>query len=447
MFNSMKEAEDFIYASYLKASSHIKGKKDEETRNIGLARRLFDAIGSPDKEQASILVTGSKGKGSTSRLIASLLAHAGLKVGLFTSPHLVHFNERIRINGKAISDQDFIRLSNQIEPSARSIESTLEENEYQGPIGLALAIACLYFKEQATDINVIECGRGGAYDETNILHNEWAVITPIMVEHAQYLGPTVEDIARHKLGIIKPCTKHVYVSDQKDNLNLIKTLMPENNGASCSFYNEHFSASDIASGQQGTTFTVETKQQTYEGLELPLLGSFQAINAATAIRICEDIVKEALDETLVRKCFRSIQWPGRMELIAGSPPVVLDGAINKESARYVVQWLKTHQWKHIVSIIGVPSDKDYKGVIEELAKISKKMILTKPDITHLHFPADALLFAETVAEQAIETETLAAAVELAKQDKEAEAILIIGTQTLIANAKRLWNQTLDDIGL
>ncbi|MBY6273088.1 MAG: bifunctional folylpolyglutamate synthase/dihydrofolate synthase, partial [Bacillaceae bacterium] len=137
--HTRKEAEDLIYRSYLRAVGNIKEKRDAEVRKPELTRKLFRLLGSPDRGQKFILVAGSKGKGSTARLISSLLSHLGWKVGLFTSPHLVAFNERIRIDGKAIPDGDFIRLANEILGPFTEIESGLRDDEYQGPIGLALA--------------------------------------------------------------------------------------------------------------------------------------------------------------------------------------------------------------------------------------------------------------------------------------------------------------------
>ena len=393
------------------------------------------------------MVTGSKGKGSTARFISSLLGHLGFKVGLFTSPHLVHFNERIRINGKAISDEEFIRISNQLIKPFQLIESELNSNEYQGPIGLALAVATMYFKENQTDINVIECGRGGMYDDANILHNEWAVITPIMEEHLLNLGPTIEEVITHKLGIIKPETKFVYISEQHEHLPSVLKKINESPLSHTSIYNRDFHAENISISAQGTVFDVRTTKTSYENLKLPLLGSFQAINVATAIRVCEDLIGKSIQPAILQKCYGSIQWPGRCEIIDHHPTVIVDGAINEKSARYIQELIRKINHTHIISIVGVPENKDYKGVIQVLSEFSSKIIVTKPDISHLVFPEDGEQFAKSLLKNSVEVSVLADAVELAKQEQNVDTILIIGTQTLIANAKRLWNQNVMDIGL
>lgn len=447
MLKTMKEAEDLIYRSYLRAAKNITETNDAKVRKPELTRELLHLLQSPDKGQRYILVTGSKGKGSTSRMISSLLAHLGYKVGLFSSPHLVHFNERIRINGKAISNDDFIQLSNEIEKHVQQIEEKLAPNQYIGPIGINLAIAVLYFKENNTDINVIECGRGGRFDDVNILQNEYAVITPIMEEHLLHLGPTLKDIVSHKIGIVKPGTKAVYVSKQRGALPMITECLKPFPHLKKAYYPEDFSTKQIALDAEGTSFTIETNRATYENLSLPLLGSFQAENAATAVKLCEDIIEHAIPYEILSQCFRSMQWPGRGEIIAHHPTVILDGAINAQSARYLQEVVQHLGSQNIVSIIGVPADKDYKGVIRVMADFSQKLIITKPDISHLTFPDDAFAYAKTLLPSASETSMLAEAYSLAKEVPDVDTILIVGTQTLIANAKRLWQQSLLDIGM
>lgn len=449
MIHTMKKAENLIYQSYLRSIAYIKENDDSKVKKPQLTRELFDMLGSPDHGQRFILVTGSKGKGSTSRFIASLLSNMGLKVGLFTSPHLVHFNERIRINGQSISDKDFIRLANNIEKPFTFIESKLSLEEYQGPIGLIFAIAALYFKENKTDINVIECGRGGLYDDTNIVNNEYAVITPIMEEHVLNLGPSIDQIISHKLGIVKSSTRHIVISKQyhHENVQKIDNELANKSSAKTSYYGKEFNSEVLEANTTGTVISVRTNRHYYPKICLPILGGFQAINVATAIKVCEDVLDRTISYEDVSKCFSSIRWPGRCEIIDTQPTVIIDGAINASSAQYIKTMLGDIKGKNIVSIIGVPVDKDYKGVINILGEISQKMIITKPDISHLLFPKDALQYAQSILPNSIETNLLIEAVEIAKKDVNTSLILIVGTQTLLANAKRIWKQSLLNIGL
>lgn len=447
-FTSQSQVEDMIYSSYLRAINNITETLDEQVRRPELTRTLLDLVGSPDRDQQYILVTGSKGKGSTSRFISSLLSHLGYKVGLFTSPHLVDFNERIRIDGQAISTDDFVRLGNVVREGFQTIEDQLGADEYQGPVGVGLAIAALYFKENHTDFNVIECGRGGRFDDTNVLKNDWAVITPIMEEHVANLGPDLNSITLHKLGIVKNKATKAYISRQKSSV--LATIKENLTSNSVQYYEEQFWADSITITPIGTTFDVRTNQAIYLSLTIPLLGQFQALNAATAIALCEDITGGPLDRELVINCFAKLQWPGRCEVICHDPLTIIDGAIHKESAAYLaelIQLVNPDRSRDVTSIIGVPKDKDYLGVIEVMSTVSEQLIVTKPDISHLSFPTDALRVAKRFIEKSSEFPYLEDALTHIKARSSSEIIVIVGTQTFIGNAKRLFGQSLLDIGL
>lgn len=447
-FTSQSQVEDMIYSSYLRAVNHITETLDEQVRRPDLTRALLDFVGSPDRHQSYILVTGSKGKGSTSRFISSLLSHLGYKVGLFTSPHLVDFKERIRINGQAISTDDFVRLGNEVREGFFRIEEQLGIDEYQGPVGVALAIATLYFKENQTDFNVIECGRGGRFDDTNVLKNEWAVITPIMEEHVANLGPDLHSITLHKLGIIKNKTTNVIISKQKPSvLAAIEANLSDN---PVLYYDDQFQADSITITPVGTSFDVQTDQTVYPSLKLPLLGQFQAVNAAIAVALCEQITGGPLNQELVHNCLANLEWPGRCEVISQDPLTIIDGAIHRDSARYLaelIQLVNPDHLKSVTSIIGVPKDKDYTGVIEVMSTVSDQIIITRPDISHLTFPADALNIAKRFLDKSSEFPYLEDAIAYIKEHSPSEIIIIVGTQTLIGNAKRLFGQSLLDIGL
>ncbi|MGV3464518.1 MAG: bifunctional folylpolyglutamate synthase/dihydrofolate synthase [Heyndrickxia sp.] len=434
---TMHDAENLIYQSYLRAHPHIQKVKDEEVRKPALTRKLLNSLGSPDKNEKYVLVTGSKGKGSTSMILASLLQFHGLKVGLFTSPHLISFNERIRINGTPIPNEDFTRFSNNMLPAFTKIEKDLSSTEYQGPVGLALAIAVMYFKEQKTDINIIECGRGGKYDDTNVLSNEWAILTSIMKEHTLQLGPTIYDIAKHKLGIVKEATQTVIIGKLEPFLKKYISQQLQSVAGDLRIYDKDFSAGKISVDKNGTSFNVSTALATYAKMKFPLLGTFQAYNAATAISACEAILHQPLKEESIIRCFGQLEWPGRCEIIAQNPTVIVDGAINRESAQYVKEVIQSFGKNKVISIVGVPHDKDYKGVIDIVASFSEKIFVSKPDISHLTFPSDALAYAKTIHNHVDETEWLEDAVNLVKKDSF-DILLIIGTQTFIGNAKRIY---------
>lgn len=471
---NQREAEDLIYRSYLRAAPHLAVAGDEQVRMPQLTRRLLDLLGALDVGRRFVLVTGSKGKGSTSRLVSSLLSHLGYKVGLFTSPHLVDYRERIRIDGRSIGEADFVRLARRIEPEWAKIESGLGPSEYQGPVGVSLAIAVSWFAEQGTDINVVECGRGGRYDDANALANDWAIVTAIMEEHVRELGPGIGDIVRHKLGIVKSAGTRLYIGAQRgDALAAIEealaaadaasgyerpaALESENGYDGASGFSERvsvagsaFAAEHVAVSARGTTFDVRTGRARYHGLTLPLLGAFQADNAAVAVQACEDIAGAALDPATVAACFAGLQWPGRCEIVSRDPLTIVDGAIHRDSAAYlasVVRSLGLGADARIAAIVGVPKDKDYAGVIETLAAVASRILVTRPDVSHLAFPEDALDVAKRYCPDASESYPLLAdALEALRAGPLSDCTLIVGTQTLIGNAKRLYGQGLEDIG-
>lgn len=454
---NQREAEDLIYRSYLRAAPHLPSAGDEQVRHPQLTRRLLDLLGAPDRGRRFVLVTGSKGKGSTSRLLSSLLSHLGYKVGLFTSPHLVDYRERIRIDGQAIGEADFVRLTQRIEPAWAEIERGLDAAAYQGPVGVSLAIAVSWFAEQGTDINVIECGRGGRYDDANVLANEWAVVTAIMEEHVRELGPGLDDIVRHKLGIVKSADTRLYIGAQRaDALDAIKVELgmagdrASGRNGCAAMAGETFAAAHVALSARGTTFDVRTERAVYQGLSLPLLGAFQADNAALAVQSCEDIAGAALDPATVAACFAGLQWPGRCEIVSREPLTIVDGAIHRDSAAYlagVVRSLGLGDGARVAAVIGVPKDKDYAGVIETLAPIVSRILVTRPDVSHLAFPEDALEVATRYCPGGSEAyPVLADALDALRAGPLPDCILIVGTQTLIGNAKRLYGQGLEDIG-
>ncbi|MFD2332817.1 bifunctional folylpolyglutamate synthase/dihydrofolate synthase [Cohnella sp. GCM10020058] len=479
--HNQREAEDLVYRSYLRAAPRLKAAGDEQVRSPHLTRLLLDLLGAPDRGRRFVLVTGSKGKGSTSRLVSSLLSHLGYKVGLFTSPHLVDYRERIRIDGRAIGEADFVRIARQIEPAWAEIERGLEATTYQGPVGVSLAIAVSWFAEQGTDINVVECGRGGRFDDANVLANEWAVVTAIMEEHVRELGPGIDDIVRHKLGIAKSADTRLYVGVQRDDVRSLIAAqlggsatarealgargearietgerdapdvgLADGSGGRATVAGEAFAAEHVAISPRGTSFDVRTRRSIYPGLTLPLLGAFQADNAALAVQACEDIAGAALDPATVAACFAGLQWPGRCEIVSREPLTIVDGAIHRDSAAYlasVVESLGLGGDARVAAVIGVPKEKDYAGVIETLAPISSRILVTRPDVSHLAFPEDALEVAKRYCPDGCAAfPVLADALDALREGPPPDCILIVGTQTLIGNAKRLYGQGLEDIG-
>ena len=439
MFASFHEAIGYLFASYNQAKPHRKGLYDQDTRTPQFTRKLLDSVGAPDRFQHNIKVTGSKGKGSTSRLIARLLEAQGLKVGLFTSPHLVDFTERIRVNGVAISEEEWLTWQGQLYPWIESMRSVMKPQEYIGPVGLVACVAALYFKDQQTDVNVFELGRGARFDDVNQVVGELAVITPIQLEHRELLGPDLGDIAWHKAGIIESGMEAVITAKQDPVVQAIIQEEAQQMGVMLESLGDHFRFQQVKVSLKGTTFGLTTSYARYENIHLQLLGRNQVENASVAVVAVEKWLGQALQEEVVQSAFADLWWPGRMQLLMRSPQVLIDGAINRESAGYVQEVVSLFENVRKVLVVGVPVDKDGFGVIEELAPEVVGIWVTKAQNPHLVFDLPQL---EDVASRFAPThvaENLADALTAAQGVAGAGGLVIVtGTQSLVAEAMQYY---------
>ncbi len=376
IFKTRREVESFIYTSYLRAIDNINTKlPDSQTRSPELTKELLCKVGNPDSKQRNILVTGSKGKGSVSRMISKLLEVHGYRVGLFTSPHLVNFNERIRINGIAISDENLIRYAEIIKPFVDEIEKKLPDNKYIGPVGITSVLAMLYFYDYKTDFNVLECGKGAKHDDVCMNDSELSVIGSVFLEHVPQLGNNLKEIAINKAGIIKRSQKAVFSAEQSEEVKKIIEEIAKKFKIELKKYGYNYKSKNIKICSQGTFFDVITTNKEYINIQLSLLGRHQAKNAAMAIGVAESLIGN-LDQDRVRESFRNLTWPGRLEIVNQEPLTILDGCINRECALYVEEVIKEIGKDKIVFIIGIPDDKDYEGVLYKFRESAHNIIMT-----------------------------------------------------------------------
>lgn len=453
--NTAADVEQWIYASYMAAKPYITTTLDEEVRRPELTRAILAQLGSPDRSSDNVLITGSKGKGSTAVMIADILRAHGCKVGLFTSPHLIRFTERIRLNGLEIPEETFVRLGNEVKAVVDPLTDGLAADEYFGPVGLAAVIAALYFQEQKTDMNIWECGRGALYDDVNQIHHQFAVITPIIEEHRTYLGPTVADIVRHKLGVVTSSVDCISIGRQdRQTYTYIEQQLNPILQRNVVRLGTDVLVSDVQLSTEGTTFNVRTPYGDYEQLELPLLGAFQADNAALALASAEQIMRRRneqkrvnvnvtrtpmlLNHTFVQKALVRIEWPGRLQLLARDPAIVLDGTIHRQSAEHVARMLDQIN-KTGVLIMGIPQDKDYVGVAEVLAPLARHVIVTAANHDYLKFPTDAVDVAKRFCSQVEFIGEAAGAFQAGLDKVESdEWLAIVGTQSLIGEAQKFF---------
>ena len=433
-----KEAEDFVYKSYLKAQPHLNyDDPDAKKRNPDLTKELIQAL----SQTPCVLVTGSKGKGSTAAMISEIL-QTEYRVGLMTSPHIARFNERFRVNGEEISDEELTEHINEIAPAIKAIDAGIKEDEYVSPIGIQAIVALNCFDDSDTDFNVFECGKGVRYDDTKNIVHRYAVINTIFPEHTRELGNTLEEIATDKSHIISGNERCVYIAAQEAKVMDVLLKRARERNVPAKIYGRDFYAQNIKFAYGGMVFDVVLKEKTIRDIRLPLLGEHQARNCALALAMCRDELR-VFDEEQIKEKLKGMRWPGRMEIISHEPLTILDACINEESCRNVIKVLDELKISDVVSIVGIPDDKDYRGVLRCIAPYSKKVILTRSSNPHYRFTD---LQKEAVAQNGIDAvSTLSLKEARAIAETYRRPILILGTTSLISDAVRLYEKQKDQL--
>jgi dihydrofolate synthase/folylpolyglutamate synthase len=333
-------------------------------------------IGNPHQDFRSIHVTGTNGKGSVCAFTASILKEHGLKVGLYTSPHLVDFRERVKVNGRDMPERDVVRIGNDLRGVMLSMAEESPEKQltfFEFTTGLAFR----YFGEQKVDIAVVEVGMGGRLDATNIIVPEVAAITRIGLEHTNYLGHTIQEIAREKAGIIKDRARVVTCERAPEALQVISSTCDKKQAELRRIGND-FDISDVKQTLAGTAFDYKGSIA-YQGLRTRLLGSHQAENAAAAIAIVEYLADSgiAANESEIRKGLRKTNWPGRMDIVSKSPLVIFDGSHNPDGISRTVSCFNELGITPLTYIIACMDDKDARGIVRALTPTAAKMIVTQ----------------------------------------------------------------------
>lgn len=450
-FETPAQAEDFIFSSYMSVESRLTGS-DAQTRTPALTRRLLDSLGEPDHNFTSILVTGSKGKGSIAYLTARLLEALGYRVGLVTSPHLVNFRERIRLNGKAIPADDLVRLVNQLEEPAREIIDSLTEDRYLSPTGLVIAVASLYFAEQEVDFAIIEAGRGGRYDDCVVLDNPLALFGPVLLEHPDKLGATLEDIAATKVALLKKGGVGISVPQAPEAQTIMETWSFQVGGGFV-LAGRDITVIDPRIEGDKLRLSVQGRFNLFEDLNLSIPALYQAENLAVALGAVEVVRDEQelqpYQKWRLQEALSGLVWPGRMQTLSEQLLTVLDGTVARQSARSVLDSLAGRLQRPLAAIVGVPSDKDWQGVLQELAPVCDHLVLTRAANPRLKFPAEAAAYARSIFPAGAVIEEApgiaAARARLANLAQSPGTILILGTQSLVADTLREFNFDLEQI--
>lgn len=422
---------------YLDSFVDYEKQDNYDYNTLGLERikRLLDFLGSPQEKIRAVQIAGTKGKGSTSIFVSSILREAGFRIGLYTSPHLVDFRERIRILhsegsslargvmpqwqersckrvgerkrvhglGEIITREEICALVEEMKPQ---IERVHREVGMLTFFEVVTALAFLYFSIKEIDFMVLEVGLGGRLDATNVVKALVCGITPISREHTDKLGTTLEEIAREKSGIIKDnispsalrrtrtilkqqnispslLQNQIVISavQKKEAMEVIRETCKEKNARLYEVNKEIF-FEEVSFSQEKQVFNVKGIWGEYPLLDIKLLGEHQLLNAATAIGIVEGLRFQDIfiSACVIKKGLQNARWPGRLEIVKRNPLIVLDGAQTRESASVLRKAVrKFFNYEKLILILGLSKDKDISGVCRELAEITDRVILTQAE--------------------------------------------------------------------
>jgi len=339
-----------------------------ETRlepSLDRIQAFTELLGDPQSSFRLIHLTGTNGKTSTSRMIDTLLRALELRTGRFTSPHVERMTERISVDGEPLTDEEFVRAFNDVAPYTHLVDDDQEHplSFFETVVGMAYAA----FADAPVDVAVVEVGMGGSWDATNVADADVAVVLPIAVDHAQYLGDSPVAIAEEKAGIIKPGSIAVLAQQAPEVAELLMSRAAEV-GATVAREGVEFGVVSRVPAVGGQVLSLQGLRGRYDEVFLPLYGAHQAQNAAVALAAVEAFAGEQpLDEEIVRAAFAEVTSPGRLEIVRRSPTVVLDAAHNPHGAEALGAALEdSFTFSPLIGVLGVMTDKDHEGLLAAL---------------------------------------------------------------------------------
>ena len=358
---NVNEAIEYIHSVFWKGSVY----------GLNRIRTLLEKMGNPQNDLNYVLIAGTNGKGSTAAMTASILRKAGYRTGLYTSPYIYRFHERMQVDGEQISDEDIVSITEYVKPLADAMEESPTEFE------LVCAIAFEYFKRKQCDVVVLEVGLGGEFDATNVISTpEVAVITNIGLDHTDVLGNTIEEIAQAKAGIFKegccaviyrglPSVESVFeqVCEQK-HIPLKKADFDSLKLNSCDLFGQNF---DCGSRKN---------------IQLPLLGDHQLHNASVVLSIADTLIEKGwkISEENIYEGIRDVSWPGRFDIVCRDPLFIIDGGHNPQCIEALVKNIQDYLvGRKVIALTGVLADKDYGDMYKPVMPLIDEFVCITPD--------------------------------------------------------------------
>jgi dihydrofolate synthase / folylpolyglutamate synthase len=390
---------------------------------------ILNGLDNPQDKYLSIHIAGTNGKGSIASSLSSVFIKAGYRVGLYTSPHLVKFNERIRINGVPVSDMDVLNAYEAVKDVyAGEREPTFFE--------YTTAMAFHEFARTKVDWAIVETGMGGRLDATNVLQPRLSIISNISLEHRQYLGNSIAEITAEKGGIIKHGIPVVTGVNQKEAVKVLKGIAQKQQ-APLFRLGEHFR---VRKNKNRETFSYIGVKSNWDDMKISLKGNHQIENAALTLAACEvlnyhdtSFIIEEIKEGLL-----NTEWPGRMEVVSRNPYIIIDGAHNFMAARKLAEFMSENLEKNKTTLIlGILDDKPYKGMLKSLLPHCRRLILTKPAINRAMEPEILHKFAKDIVDDIKIIPSVKDAFYYARESVSSdEAICVAGSLYVVGEVKQ-----------
>ena len=394
---------------------------------FGLSKtsNLLKAFGNPHLGQKYIHIAGTNGKGSVAAMLESIWMNSGLKVALYSSPHLVRFTERFRVNGKEIHPGQVAEL---VKDLKRVIDPTQPPTFFE----VTTAMALIYFAREKPDICIMEVGMGGRLDATNVIRPMASVITNISLDHQSFLGPCLTDIAGEKAGIIKPGIDLVTAATQPQ---VIKVFSDTCKRRKAPFWRV---GREVRYRRIGAQLNYYGMGRIERDLDLGLLGKHQLRNAALALAVVELIERRGftVSSEHIREGLNKPRWPGRMQVVSTKPLIILDGAHNPDAMRNLVDSMRdAFQWKRLILVLGVMGDKDIPRIIKRIVPIADYVIYTRPEYYRAAEPQVLMKEAAPLGKEGEIIPTIPEALRKAKgRSKPGDVILVTGSLFTVGEA-------------
>lgn len=391
---------------------------------------LLEAFGNPHEKKNFIHIAGTNGKGSVAAMLASILREAGLKVGFYSSPHLVRFTERFRINGAEMPQEEAASL---IEEVRKAVASDQPPTFFE----FTTAMALVYFAREAVDAAIMEVGMGGRLDATNVIRPLVSVVTNVSLEHRDYLGPRLLDIAGEKAGIVKEGVDVLTGATQPPVVELLQKVCSEKHAPLWRV------GKDVRYRRSQKGLTYYGIKQRIEGLELGLAGSFQDRNAAMAVAAVEILKEKGFEVSSqdIRSGLKQVSWPGRMQVVSSNPTIVLDGAHNPGAMRALAHAVRSgFRYRRLFLVIGIMADKEIPKILQQIVPYTDYVIYTRPLYPRAADPERLMAAGSVFGKEGESSPVLTAALDRAKELAGPEDLVVVcGSLFTVGEAMTYFN--------